>query len=250
MAECVRCFSFSLSQLALLQYGRTAANRKKTAPCAHNRHARTLSTHPPTDPPAHPRFAQFEAAIAAVLGQDNAARAAAEAALEQFKANADAFVVGLTQLLLGSQDASVRVLAGVLLRQQLDNRNQCWDRASEGARAQVRQSLLQLLTRADEPRTIRRTVAEAIGSLAVQALPQNAWPEFLPSVFQMAASPVAAHRISVALILGKLIEWIPQHVQAHLEQIRGALFQSLGDANPEVTGGARITREPCWPAGG
>ena len=131
----------------------------------------------------------------------------------------------------------------------------------------MRTQLLQLLTRGDDPketRIVRRTVAEAVGSMAVLLLPSGSWPEFLPSLFQMSSSPVrllpasrlfcpvsrfaslhrprfirrraqvAVHRMSVALILAELVEMVPASVQAHLEQIRVVLFAGLADANLEV----------------
>ncbi len=61
----------------------------------------------------------------------------------------------------------------VLHAQQLDNKTSCWEKASEGAKGMVRDLLLQLLGKADETRLIRRTVAEAIGSLAIKALPSS-----------------------------------------------------------------------------
>jgi hypothetical protein len=57
--------------------------------------------------------------------------------------------------------------------QQLDNKASCWENASEEAKGMVRDLLLQQLGKADETRLIRRTVAEAIGSLAIKALPSS-----------------------------------------------------------------------------
>ncbi len=62
---------------------------------------------------------EFEAVIAAILGQDDGLRQQAEAAIEQCKTQPDAFVVLLAQLLQGSHNPQVRVLSGVLLRQVL-----------------------------------------------------------------------------------------------------------------------------------
>jgi hypothetical protein len=91
-------------------------------------------------------MSQFEAIITAALGSSNEQRKAAEQALESLKQQPDAFIASLSHVLSTAADPSVRVLAGVLLRQQLDIRQQCWDKASEPARLHVRGQLLQVHT--------------------------------------------------------------------------------------------------------
>ena len=70
-------------------------------------------------------IAQFEAVVTAALGGNNDARKAAEQALDAFKQQSpDTYIASLAHLLGAAQDASARVLSGVLLRQQLDTRGQ------------------------------------------------------------------------------------------------------------------------------
>jgi hypothetical protein len=59
----------------------------------------------------------------------------------------------------------------------------------------------QLLTKSEEDsRVVRRTVAEAVGSLAVLTLPLGTWPEFLPSLFQLSTSTVRRIKVSIILV--------------------------------------------------
>ncbi|GMF13581.1 unnamed protein product [Phytophthora lilii] len=146
----------------------------------------------------------WDALLWSLLAVDNAARNAAEAqfaALKQAESS-DELLLGLVRVVHSASPDDVRALAAVLLRRVLlRDAVSLWPRASDAARAAVKQELLAVLAAGEKNRGIRRKVCDTVGELASSILEDGQWDGLLPTLLQWSDAPLATLREAALRVL-------------------------------------------------
>jgi hypothetical protein len=139
----------------------------------------------------------WEALLWSLLAVDNAARNAAESQFASLKQAtcSDEVLLGLVRVVHSNSPDDVRALAAVLLRRVLlRDAVSLWPRASEPARATVKQELLAVLEAGEKNRGIRRKVCDTVGELASSILEDGQWDDLLPKLLQWSNAPLVTLR--------------------------------------------------------
>ena len=121
-----------------------------------------------------PNFIELELILSNILNSNNNIRKESENKLTLYYNNPNEYINLLMEIFNISNNINSKLLAGVLLRQQIDAQDLCWDKCSNEIKFYVRNNLLNLLNNLHNiDKVLRRNVIEAIGSLAVKALPKS-----------------------------------------------------------------------------
>ncbi|KAI8467320.1 MAG: armadillo-type protein [Monoraphidium minutum] len=186
-------------------------------------------------------MSDLDAMLAACLSFDNQARKAAEKALKQLSSHND-YVPELCKR-LEAGDAQVRQLAAVLVRKAVGKH---YPKLAPEVQGQMRALLLQRVV--SEPlHPVRRAIADVVGAVARDAVPQNRWPELLQFLQQCASSQAAEHREVAMLLFASLMETLGEFMAPHVGGVIASLTAALGDASPAVQAAALAAVEPLLP---
>nr|CAD1840395.1 unnamed protein product [Ananas comosus var. bracteatus] len=110
-----------------------------------------------------------------------------------------------------------------------------WPRLSPSTQSSLKSLLLSALHREDS-KSISKKLCDAVSELAASLLPENAWPELLPFLFQSAASPASPHlQESALLVFARLADYIADSLRQYLPTIHDLLLASLSHpSSPDV----------------
>ncbi|KAG1706394.1 hypothetical protein DVH05_001541 [Phytophthora capsici] len=139
----------------------------------------------------------WDALLWSLLAVDNSARNAAEAQFAQLKQSdcSDELLLGLVCVIHSASPDDIRALAAVLLRRVLlRDAVSLWPRATDQARAVVKQQLLAVLEDGEKNRGIRRKVCDTVGELASSILEDGQWDDLLPKLLQWSNAPLVTLR--------------------------------------------------------
>ncbi|KAJ3674613.1 hypothetical protein LUZ60_005229 [Juncus effusus] len=179
-----------------------------------------------------PDPAQFETLISALMSSSNADRGSAEALFNHCRSrNPETLTLKLAHLLHSSSRPELKSMSAILLRKLLTSTQSApsvYPLLSPAGQANLKSVLLSSLHQ-DSPKSISKKLCDAISELGATLLPDSAWPELIPFLFQSASSPDAPARLqeSSLLIFGRLSEYIADSLTQHLGTIHALLLASL-----------------------
>jgi len=182
---------------------------------------------------------EFEQILGAFLGNDNAVRRQAEAAIAEMRKQPDNILTYLTQYMRNAQVAPVRSLSAVLLRKMSNTGFEhgasmtTIQSASPQVQAAIRSELLAAIENEPEP-SIRRQCADTIAAVANCFLENNQWPELLPKTLEWARHANTQVRDIAMFILGRLAEFAPKAMQKQPGDFYTLVQQGLSDSELTV----------------
>lgn len=215
-----------------------------------------------------PQEQQLQQELAAVLGPDPSAiealvshlmssandqRSRAESIFNLCRdRHPDALVPRLAHLLSSSTRPDLRAMSAVLLRRLLSrgggseetisssgggggSGGYVWPRLSAQTQASLKTMLLTSVQH-EEVKSITKKLCDAISELASDLLPENAWPELLPFMFQSVTSGSPRLQESALLIFAQLAQYVGDMLLPHLQTLHGIFLTCLSDsgAAPDV----------------
>lgn len=150
------------------------------------------------------------------------------------------FMVSLVSILLNGSNDGAKNMAGVLLRQLVQPRSldpnapDVFDSLPLEHQTQVKQALIQSLTRANHSRPVNSSIAEAVGVLGSKLLPNGKWPELLPSLIEITKSDNPLHKEAFLKVLNNLAEYAMNTLKPELQGLKKILQAMLNDNDSHV----------------
>ena len=137
-------------------------------------------------------------------------------------------------LIIHSKKDFVREFAAVLLRQHLehtDHKLWVYPSLSEGARAQLKKTLLQGVTSIRQEK-LRKLVCDCASELAVSLLPSDDWAEFMPWLVGLTKNPQLPLRINAYQMFAHLAVWVGEQFEDDYQPLFAVCKAGLSD--PEL----------------
>ncbi|KZP01880.1 ARM repeat-containing protein [Calocera viscosa TUFC12733] len=154
---------------------------------------------------------------------------AATAALSQQYYRSAQCVPALFQILLSSQDAGVRQLAGVELRKRVAAGNgKLWIENSLEIRTEIKRKLLESVLQ-EQISIVRHTAARVIAAIANHELTEKTWPELLPWLYGASTAPAAATREVGVFVLYSLTDSVADPFSDHLAEVYELFRRTVQD---------------------
>ena len=200
-----------------------------------------------------PDPAPFETLISHLMSSVNEQRSQAESLFNLCRDHhPETLVVRLAHFLHSSAHHEVRAMCAVLLRKQLTSSGDLWSRLSPTAQSDLKSVLLVSVQREDI-KSISKKLCDTVAELASLLLPDNAWPEFLPFMFQSVTADSARIQESSLLIFSQLAQYIGDLLLPHLNTLHSVFITCLSSATstPDVriaALGAAINFIQCLPS--
>ena len=133
-----------------------------------------------------PDLPPFETLISHLMSSSNEERSAAEVVFNLCKqSDPNALSLKLAHLLQFCPLPDLRAMSALLLRKQLsqhDSSSFLWPLLSPSTQASLKSILLSSI-QLDQPKSIQKKLCDTISELAAAIVPDNAWPELLPFMF-------------------------------------------------------------------
>ncbi|KAG0487272.1 hypothetical protein HPP92_009367 [Vanilla planifolia] len=181
--------------------------------------------------------AAFESLISQLMSSENEKRSQAEVLYNLCREHhPDALALKLGHVLHSSQSLEIRAMAAVLLRKQLtyssggsvadESPSYLWPRLTPATQSSVKSLLLSAVQREGQ-KTIAKKLCDTISELAANLLPDNAWPELLPFMFQAVTSDSPHLQESSLLIFSQLAQYIGDILLPHLTTLHSVFLNSL-----------------------
>uniref|UniRef100_A0A1D1XN17 Importin-5 n=1 Tax=Anthurium amnicola TaxID=1678845 RepID=A0A1D1XN17_9ARAE len=201
-----------------------------------------------------PDPAAFEGLVSHLMSSDNDQRSQAEALFNLCRDHhPEILALRLGHLLHSSVHQEIRAMSAVLLRKQLASAaGDVWPRLSPATQADLKSLLLAAVQR-EEAKSISKKLCDTVSELASILLPDNAWPELLPFMFQSVTSDSPRLQESALLIFSQLAQYIGDILLPHLSTLHSVFLTCLSSATatPDVriaALGAAINFIQCLPS--
>ncbi|CAA7399284.1 unnamed protein product [Spirodela intermedia] len=200
-----------------------------------------------------PDPAPFEALVSQLMSSGNEQRSQAEALFNLCRDHhPETLVVRLAHFLHSSAHHEVRAMCAVLLRKQLTSTGDIWGRLAPSTQSDLKSVLLASVQR-EEVKSISKKLCDTVAELASILLPDNAWPEFLPFMFQSVTADSPRIQESSLLIFSQLAQYIGDILLPHLSTLHSVFLTCLSSATavPDVriaALGASINFIQCLPS--
>ncbi|XP_008804326.2 importin-5-like [Phoenix dactylifera] len=209
--------------------------------------------------------APFEALIARLMSSANDQRSQAESLFHLCRdLHPDALAAKLATLLHSSPHLEIRAMSAILLRKLLtrdsspspaagdsSSPSYLWPRLSPASQASLKSLLLASVQREDV-KSIAKKLCDTVSELAAGLLPDDAWPELLPFMFQSVTSDNPRLQESALLIFSQLAQYIGDTLLPHLPTLHSVLLSSLShptSADVRIAAlGAAINLVQCLPS--
>lgn len=186
----------------------------------------------------------FEALISQLMSSANELRSQAEALFNLCRErHPDALALKLAQVLHSSQSLEIRAMAAVLLRKQVtsssggdsdESSSYIWARLTPVTQSSIKSLLLSVVQR-EETKSIAKKLCDTVSELASNLLPDGAWPELLPFMFQAVTSDSPRLQESALLIFSQLAQYIGDILLPHLPTLHTVFLNSLSHSvSPDV----------------
>ncbi|RDX86579.1 Importin-5, partial [Mucuna pruriens] len=182
---------------------------------------------------------QFETLISHLMSSSNEQRSHAEALFNLCKqTDPDNLSLKLAHLLHSSPHQEARAMSAILLRKQLTRDDSyLWPRLSPHTQSSLKSLLLSSI-QSENTKSISKKLCDTISELASGILPDNAWPELLPFMFQCVSSESPKLQESAFLIFAQLSQYIGDSLTPHIKHLHDIFLQCL--TNPSVNPDVRI----------
>ncbi|TKY60023.1 Importin-5 protein [Spatholobus suberectus] len=181
----------------------------------------------------------FETLISHLMSSSNEQRSHAEALFNLCKqTDPDNLSLKLAHLLHSSPHQEARAMSAILLRKQLTRDDSyLWPRLSPHTQSSLKSLLLSSI-QTENTKSISKKLCDTISELASGILPDNAWPELLPFMFQCVSSDSPKLQESAFLIFAQLSQYIGDSLTPHIKHLHDIFLQCL--TNPSVNPDVRI----------
>ena len=174
-------------------------------------------------------LSQTEQALLSLTAPNTAIVKRGEIFLKQFMKTPNSILGFLTHI-KRSQHISVRQLAGVLLRMNI---NKHWKTLTKEFQQTLKATLINLLVQ--EPHKLpRRAIASVISRVAKHQLPGNNWPELLSCISSCATHQNENLREVSVLLVYQQYETIGTSVKEHLDSFAKLFHAGLQDSSVAV----------------
>eukprot|EP01135_Chromosphaera_perkinsii_P006621 Nk52_evm23s554 gene=Nk52_evmTU23s554 len=177
----------------------------------------------------------FERTLQMTLSPVNEERNAAEQALKNFQANADAYLPLLLRAMRTSQMDQVRQMAAIILRRQCftvvdgSHPSGLWGSASDEVRNMLYTELLSAVGEETKP-IVRKKVCDAVSEVGKHLSDVQAqWPSLLPFMFECCKSQNPSCRESALQIFTSLADVFKESLIKYITVIEQILSTSLND---------------------
>ncbi|KAL5980787.1 Importin-5 [Asimina triloba] len=180
--------------------------------------------------------APFESLISHLMSSANDQRSTAEALFNQLKqTHPDSLALKLAHLLHNSRSVDLRAMSAILLRKLLTRDDSyLWPRLSPHTQSTLKSLLLSAVHREDA-KSISKKLCDTVSELASNLLPDDAWPELLPFMFQSVRSDSVRLQQSSLLIFGQLSQFTADTLIPHLNILHSVFLQCLStSSSPDV----------------
>jgi hypothetical protein len=181
--------------------------------------------------------APFETLISQLMISSNEERSQAETLFNLCKqTDPDGLVLKLGHLLHSSPHQEARAMSAILLRKQLTRDDSfLWPRLSPNTHSSLKSLLLSSI-QSENAKSISKKLCDTISELASSILPDNAWPELLPFMFQCVSSDSPKLQESAFLIFAQLSQYIGDSLTSHIKHLHDIFLQCLTSStvNPDV----------------
>ncbi|ONK75287.1 uncharacterized protein A4U43_C03F15290 [Asparagus officinalis] len=177
----------------------------------------------------------FQALISQLMATANDQRSHAESIFNFVRdQHPDNLALKLAHLLQSSTLIEIRAMSAILLRKQLTSSSSSgdsqpaylWPRLTSQTQLELKSMLLSSVQR-EEVKSISKKLCDTVSELASNLLPDNAWPELLPFMFQAVTSENARLQESSLLIFSQLAQYIGDLLLPHLQTLHDVFLQSL-----------------------
>ncbi|XP_020215509.1 importin-5 [Cajanus cajan] len=184
-------------------------------------------------------LSQFETLISHLMSSSNEQRSHAEALFNLCKqTDPDNLSLKLAHILHSSPQQEARAMSAILLRKQLTRDDSyLWPRLSPHTQSSLKSLLLSSI-QTENTKSISKKLCDTISELASGILPDNAWPELLPFMFQCVSSDSPKLQESAFLIFAQLSQYIGDSLTPHIKHLHDIFLQCL--TNPSVNPDVRI----------
>ncbi|KAL6275144.1 hypothetical protein ACE6H2_018745 [Prunus campanulata] len=179
-----------------------------------------------------PDPAPFQTLISHLMSSSNEQRSQAELLFNLCKqTDPDSLSLKLAHLLQFSPAPEARAMSAILLRKQLTRDDSyLWPRLSPATQSNLKTILLTCIQREDT-KSISKKLCDTISELASGILPDNAWPELLPFMFQCVSSDSPKLQESAFLIFAQLSQYIGDTLVPHIKELHAVFLHSLGNSS-------------------
>ncbi|XP_058073781.1 uncharacterized protein LOC131222648 isoform X2 [Magnolia sinica] len=180
--------------------------------------------------------APFETLIFHLMSSANDQRSSAESLFNHLKqAHPDRLTLKLADLLHSSPNVELRAMSAILLRKLLTRDDSyLWPRLSGPTQSTIKSLLLSSVHREDS-KSISKKLCDTVSELASSLLPDNAWPELLPFMFQSVTSDSVRLQESALLIFAQLSQFTAETLIPHLATLHSVFLQCLStSSSPDV----------------
>ncbi|KAH1050748.1 hypothetical protein AAZX31_08G112200 [Glycine max] len=179
----------------------------------------------------------FQTLISHLMSSSNEQRSHAETLFNLCKqTDPDNLSLKLAHLLHSSPHQEARAMSAILLRKQLTRDDSyLWPRLSPQTQSSLKSLLLSSI-QSENIKSISKKLCDTISELASGILPDNAWPELLPFMFQCVSSDSPKLQESAFLIFAQLSQYIGDSLTPHIKHLHDIFLQCLTNAtvNPDV----------------
>lgn len=172
-----------------------------------------------------PDPSHFETLISHLMSSTNEQRSHAESLFNLCKqSHPDSLSLQLAKLLQSSPRTESRTMSAILLRRQLTD---IWPSLADSTRSALKSILVNSL-QTEQVKSISKKLCDAIAELASALLPDNAWPELLPFIFQCVTSENLKLQELALLIFAQLAHYIGETLTPHLTTLHNVFLNCLG----------------------
>lgn len=134
-------------------------------------------------------------------------------------------------VLMNSQDTSLRQLAAVLLKRNINTHYLCME---ENDKKFLKQTILQVYF-AETQRPVRRAIGFLIGVLTKSTIPNNDWNELLQCISQKTeASQSTQDRESAITLLGLILDISGEHLVSHFQSFFSFFQNTIQDPDKSI----------------
>ncbi|XP_021714948.1 importin-5-like [Chenopodium quinoa] len=186
-----------------------------------------------------PDPAPFETLISHLMSSSNEHRSQAELAFNLCKeTDPNSLTLKLAHLLQFSPHLEARAMSTILLRKLFtrdsmsssdSSSSYVWPRLSPSSQSSIKSILLACLQR-DDAKTISKKLCDTISELASGILPDNAWPELLPFMFQCVSSDSPYLQESAFLIFAQLSQFIGDSLVPFIKDLHAVFLNTLSNS--------------------
>ncbi|KAL5976762.1 Importin-5 [Asimina triloba] len=174
----------------------------------------------------------FENLVSQLMSTANDQRSSAESVYNHLKqTHPDSLALKLAHLLHNSPSLELRAMSAILLRKLLTRDDSyLWPRLTLQTQSDLKSLLLSSVHR-EESKSISKKLCDTISELASNLLPDNAWPELLPFMFQSVTSDSVRLQESALLIFAQLSQFTAETLIPHLGTLHSVFLQCLSTSS-------------------